>query len=594
MAISYKHKIYIGKSINWNQLLQNPNFSNEVVDTRTYVSFRVQQLASPYESFLAAELEKPSLVNAIFTIPVSGDCRIKHNGEKFDIDFCYFTAVKDHKYYIYINFISTNPSIANGVAYNKAQFFDLTQMFGAGNEPSTPEEFWSYFENKVYPYNAGETQPLFKISRKRKLYMGKSIEWNQLFDKNATPNRNSAAITYAVDGDVNTLTTTSAITTSYFNFSCSTVSGHKHMICARSLEWTSPNHSGLFIGGDAHPDTASYATLTSSDLSKFFTATGDTCYIKGYISYSAGDYVFKMKGLQLFDLTQMFGDGNEPSTVEEFWSYFENKVYPYNEGETQPLFKISRKSVYGRSVVSYPNKGDLITLDGKEYRVLKTIGTVAEVLAMYDATNSQRFSNTSASNTYENSALDTYCTSTFYNSLSTNIKNAIVEKTFQQDLWSNTSSGSIASYIAEEYFGRSYDLYLKNMAFGNSISRKCYVLSVQDIIDYLDATSSMNGSNTVTTSENVMKMFFDQTSPTWSNEDSIILRSASDYNISGVQKFCYKVSYLGGLTNSAVFYSGSVRPVFQIDLSKIDWTYIPEKQRLYVGEDVVIPQIILE
>ena len=52
----------------------------------------------------------------------------------------------------------------------KPQFFNLTKMFGAGNEPSTPEEFWSYFDHKLYPYNAGETQPLFKISRKSYIY----------------------------------------------------------------------------------------------------------------------------------------------------------------------------------------------------------------------------------------------------------------------------------------------------------------------------------------------------------------------------------------------------------------------------------------
>ena len=162
---------------------------------------------------------------------------------------------------------------------------------------------------------------------------GKTIVWNQLFDKNAIPNRNSTAITYSVDGDVNTLTTTSVITTSWFNFSCPTVSGHKYLICARSLEWTSPNHSNLYVGGESHPDMASYATLTSGDLSKFFTATGDTCYIKGYISYMAGDYVFKMRGAQLFDLTLMFGAGNEPATATEFRTMFPKGYYEYNAGQ---------------------------------------------------------------------------------------------------------------------------------------------------------------------------------------------------------------------------------------------------------------------
>ena len=35
------------------------------------------------------------------------------------------------------------------------------------------------------------------------------------------------------------------------------------------------------------------------------------------------------------------------ATAEEFWSYFDHKLYPYNPGETQPLFKISRKSQWG-------------------------------------------------------------------------------------------------------------------------------------------------------------------------------------------------------------------------------------------------------
>lgn len=33
---------------------------------------------------------------------------------------------------------------------------DLTQMFGSGNEPSTPEEFEAMFQADYYPYNAGE------------------------------------------------------------------------------------------------------------------------------------------------------------------------------------------------------------------------------------------------------------------------------------------------------------------------------------------------------------------------------------------------------------------------------------------------------
>lgn len=38
----------------------------------------------------------------------------------------------------------------------RMNIFDLTQMFGAGNEPSTPEKFEAMFPTDYYPYNAGE------------------------------------------------------------------------------------------------------------------------------------------------------------------------------------------------------------------------------------------------------------------------------------------------------------------------------------------------------------------------------------------------------------------------------------------------------
>lgn len=206
------------------------------------------------------------------------------------------------------------------------------------------------YKNKIYTTlgtptvlsgNVVSTTDSAGVPAKDYTVKGKTIVWNQLFDKNSIPNRNSTTITYSVDGNINILTTTNVITTSFFNFLCHTVAGHKYMICARSLEWNSPNHSNLFIGDSANPDTASYATLTPSDLAKIFTATNETCYIKSYISYSAGNYEFKMNGLQLFDLTKMFGTGNEPATPAEFRAMLPDYYYPYNTGELKTIVPTS-------------------------------------------------------------------------------------------------------------------------------------------------------------------------------------------------------------------------------------------------------------
>lgn len=53
-------------------------------------------------------------------------------------------------------------------------------------------------------------------------------------------------------------------------------------------------------------------------------------YFRAFAGATAGTYKFT---LQLFDLTAMFGAGNEPSTVEEFEKIFPNDYYPYNAGE---------------------------------------------------------------------------------------------------------------------------------------------------------------------------------------------------------------------------------------------------------------------
>lgn len=212
---------------------------------------------------------------------------------------------------------------------------------------------------------------------------GKTVVWNQLFNKNSTPNLNDTAIAYSVDGNSNIFNTTSGTTTSHplFNFLCNTIANHKYMICAKSLKWSSSTHSDLFVGDEANPDAASYATLTSNDLAKFFTATNETCYIKAYISYTAGNYEFIMNSLQLFDLTQMFGAGNEPTTISEFRAMFPDDYYPYNAGELKTIaptsvqasmadrFQMLDKSKYPATTtidgVTFTNNGDgTITYNG--------------------------------------------------------------------------------------------------------------------------------------------------------------------------------------------------------------------------------------
>lgn len=180
-------------------------------------------------------------------------------------------------------------------------------------------------------------------SYKRKLYMGRNIEWNQLLDKSKFGfGQTFEGITSVNNGDGSF--TLSGTSTGYYQYvlfnpiSLSTDSSHKYLLggCPPGGQWAKKwGLSGL-------------NTIESTDF-------GEGVIITGATSISPIMYVWSPAGAvsnltfkpQLFDLTQMFGAGNEPATPAEFWSYFDHKLYPYNPGETQPLFKISRKSQWG-------------------------------------------------------------------------------------------------------------------------------------------------------------------------------------------------------------------------------------------------------
>ena len=221
-------------------------------------------------------------------------------------------------------------------------------------------------------------------------------------------------------------------------------------------------------------------------------------------------------------------------------------------------------------IVTKAVKGDLITIEDKQYRVLKTEGTVAEVLAM-DAERS--ISTTKNSQVYAGNAFDTYCNEEFYNSLSTNMKNAIIEKTFNQDSWyynEGTSSGSGNPIYRGVYGTTNYWLGLQTMAFGSSIMRKCYLLSIQDIIDYLGVTSDMTVDNTTLTNENLWKMFWNPATDTHAYGGGVRLRS--NYVTSSKNYAFYINMEQGNLHNGQGWWSSGVVPAFQIDLSKISWS----------------------
>mgnify|MGYP006878134575 CR=1 FL=1 len=203
-------------------------------------------------------------------------------------------------------------------------------------------------------------------SYKRKLYMGRNIEWNQLFTNSVTSS-NGVTISQNQDGTMTLNGTANKLYVNFTYLSDAMNQVHKYLLCLKILN---------------NPDNVSfyYGWLNRYKMNTDIISNGESCVVcnqtesltqteksTGLSGFTAGTVFNNVKiAAMVVDLTQMFGVGNEPATPEEFWSYFDHKLYPYNPGETHPLFKISRKSQYGVSLYKYSfdkDTGVLTVLD---------------------------------------------------------------------------------------------------------------------------------------------------------------------------------------------------------------------------------------
>ena len=165
---------------------------------------------------------------------------------------------------------------------------------------------------------------------------------------------------------------------------------------------------------------------------------------------------------------------------------------------------------------------------------------------------------TSSSNTYNGCEADTYLNGTYYNSLSASVRGAIVDKTFTQDMWLWYGDGT-PIYNCVRTNGKAYKIS-KGTLSATAITRHCYLITGQDIIDYLEATPEMTAENTTITGANLTKMLSYggtllslTTCSAYSNTTTSIL-AASDF--------------IGG---NAAADARQVLASFKIDLSKITY-----------------------
>ena len=157
-----------GNTIVWNQLIENPENERTWAceDANDYVTFGWYDLkgykAIIGHSYLVSFECYMERIDTYFGIGVGhyiGCGKLNNNSNTWSkIKKIVTTRKLDYGniFYIFYNAAPRTMEIGEEVKTRNVNVFDLTKMFGAGNEPSTVEEFEAMFPEDYYEYNPGE------------------------------------------------------------------------------------------------------------------------------------------------------------------------------------------------------------------------------------------------------------------------------------------------------------------------------------------------------------------------------------------------------------------------------------------------------
>lgn len=282
-----------GKSVVWNQLndpAKNINVQKGIIQLNDDGSITISgivQDAGKYNELQISQSMKFSGKNK-YLISTNKKLSICVNGhDKSTTDALLYTGSSDWTGYVALG-------VANGDEVNieelVVQVYNLTQMFGAGNEP-TIEQFKKLFVQKIYPYNSGEiissttanvelegknlwndSDPAFtKVLTKAGFTFDGTVWKSELIDYIATPIKIEKGTTFSYD------IKSPVGANARFKFSMSSGS---NIISKDYVSDGSWKHHSLYLPYDVHTVYIDYTQRASCEIKniQFERGTTETAY----------------------------------------------------------------------------------------------------------------------------------------------------------------------------------------------------------------------------------------------------------------------------------------------------------------------------
>lgn len=177
---------------------------------------------------------------------------------------------------------------------------------------------------------------------------GGNIEWNQVCDNDFLNHyQKSGSASIAKSG--NSYTITYGTSNSLFYLASDyrklyATSGQKIFVMVK-------NYNTANIGTSTVRFSFETSLTAGNTIDETLPVSGAAIYTARSNVYGFGMYAIQNQdgnkisfdAISVFNLTQMFGAGNEPPTVEEFRALFPNDYYSYNEGEKTTVSAVNNK-----------------------------------------------------------------------------------------------------------------------------------------------------------------------------------------------------------------------------------------------------------
>ena len=237
-------------------------------------------------------------------------------------------TIGENTHYLYVWFNVIGDKTINTTT--QFQLFNLTRMYGKGNEP-TAAEFVAQYSGFDYPVNKYNYLTLNRgkfIANKEPIQLLDKSQFRETFVNNGMTFANNSDGTFTLNG-----TTTSASGSSiYLRDSTKNIvkANHKYLMTGFPIAFNGSNY--VYFQYYPYSTTIKYYILNNSNGYLFFTPAYDGERWNIFYNFRTAGFTIDNVTIkpQLFDLTEMFGSGHEPTTVEQFRADYPNELYDYN------------------------------------------------------------------------------------------------------------------------------------------------------------------------------------------------------------------------------------------------------------------------